>query len=371
MPPPSTPGFTTIPGCRALVTGSSGLVGGRLVEMLLERGAHTVVCFDLRPPTKPFQHRCLTAIKTGKRNGTVEFIEGDLTDAAGVHAACVDVDVVYHIAALVGPFFKRPLYFKVNVDGTANILAGCKANGVKKIVMSSSPSTRFTGADIEGLREDELPIPSTFLETYAETKAIAEVMIEEANGKDGMLTIAVAPHQVYGPHDELFVPNLLAAAGNGSLRVFGNGDNLCSFCYVDNYAHGLMCGADALYEGSPALGKFYIVTDEEPQKFWRVINRMGVEMGFADMFQKIKLPVMFMMFLGYVCEVLGYLLGRRLKLNVFSVKMMVIHRYFSPTNSRRDLLYKPLVTFEEGWSRTIEWYKENWLGKWKEKNGKK
>jgi nucleoside-diphosphate-sugar epimerase len=45
----------------------------------------------------------------------------------------------------------------VNYQGTLNIIAGCQKHGVKKIVMSSSPSTRFTGEDVDGLTEDEMP----------------------------------------------------------------------------------------------------------------------------------------------------------------------------------------------------------------------
>ena len=104
-----------------------------------------------------------------------------------------------------------------------------------------------------------------FLQTYAETKAMGEKAVSSACC-DSLLTVSVAPHQVYGPHDLLFLPNLLSTAGDGLLRVFGGGENICSFCYVDNYCHGLMCGADALKKGSPALGKFYIVTDEKVRK---------------------------------------------------------------------------------------------------------
>ena len=104
---------------------------------------------------------------------------------------------------------------------------------VPRIVMSSSPSTRFDGSDVENKTEDDLPIPDTFLQTYAETKAMGEKAILGACCDD-LLTIAVAPHQVYGPHDGLFLPSLLSTAGNGLLRVFGSGENLCSFCYVDN-----------------------------------------------------------------------------------------------------------------------------------------
>ena len=59
----SNPGFETIPGSRCLVTGSSGLVGSRLMEMLLERGAKSVVGFDLRKPPEGVEERCLEVIK--------------------------------------------------------------------------------------------------------------------------------------------------------------------------------------------------------------------------------------------------------------------------------------------------------------------
>ena len=80
--------------------------------------------------------------------------------------------------------------------------------------MSSSPSTRFDGSDVDGLTEAEmpaLPLPNGYLQTYAETKAMGElVMLNEQDQKDdGLLTVAVAPHQVYGPRDNLFLPNLL------------------------------------------------------------------------------------------------------------------------------------------------------------------
>lgn len=42
--------------------------------------------------------------------------------------------------------------------------------------------------------------------------------------------------------------------GSGKLRIFGEGENRISFCHVDNYCHGLLCGYEALYPGSPALG---------------------------------------------------------------------------------------------------------------------
>lgn len=230
---------------------------------------------------------------------------------------------------------------------------------------SSSPSTRFTGADVEDATEDDLPFPDTWLAEYAETKAKGEMEVAKACS-DELMTISVAPHQVYGPYDNLFLPNLLETAGNGRLRIFGDGRSIISVCYADNYAHGLMCGADALYQGSPALGKFYIVTDGKPVKFWEFINQAIVAMGFVDLTTKFHLPVWLLYAIAYVANVIGAIIGKKFKLNPFNVRMLTMHRYFSLKNAQRDLQYEPVVDQSEAWPATIEWFKEHWLPKYLE-----
>jgi len=366
----SKPGFGTANGCTALVTGSSGLCGARLVEMLLDRGAQKVIAFDLAPPSPALTERFAKYNKN--KIEVVSGSDGDLTSDEAVEKVFErypKINVVFHIAALVGPFHDYDKYKAVNLDGTIRIIEACKKHKVHKLVYSSSPSTRFTGQDVTGQREDELPIPTQWLAMYAETKAYGEMQVSQACS-DSLLTISVAPHQVYGPHDALFMPNLLETAGNGRLRVFGTGRSIISTCYVDNYAHGLMCGADALQKDSPALGKFYIVTDGEPHKFWEMINQAVVAMGFVDLYTKMHLPVWFLYLIAYIANGLGYVLGRKFKLNPFNVLMLTMHRYFSIENARKDLGYEPVLPYDEAWSLTIEWFKENWLPGFLERNGK-
>ena len=133
--------------------------------------------------------------------------KGDLTDPNLVTDLCANLDCVFHIAALVGPYHPQDAYIKVNYEGSRNVLTGCQKQGVKKIVFSSSPSTRFPFPDpnVRNLTEDQLrevnggEYAPVFLQPYAETKAMGEKLIREACGsKEGdLLTIAVAPHQVH------------------------------------------------------------------------------------------------------------------------------------------------------------------------------
>lgn len=337
------------------------------MEILLKQSAKKVLCFDITKPSLLLQERFEKAAGGDASRFTIfsGTDKGDLTKQQAVQDAFQSepkIDVVYHIAALVGPFHKKDRYMAVNYHGSINILEACKMFGVPRLVYSSSPSTRFTGGDIEGLSEDDLNIPDNFLALYAETKAYAEKEILKAcNPSESFYTIAVAPHQVYGPHDPLFLPALMETAGSGKLRIFGKGENKISVCYVDNYCHGLICGADALYDQSPALGKFYIITDGPEQEFWKFLNKAVIAMGFTDLEKKFHLPYWFLMCLAYIANFIGYIVGKQFKLNPFNVKMLTIHRYFSIEKSKSDLKYKPLFQTEEAWSETIYWFKEHWL----------
>ena len=348
------------------VTGGTGFVGARLVEMLVERGAKLVRCLDIVPPAA-----------TCWQDPRIEYIQGDIRDPAALARLVDGADCVWHNAAAVGPFHPYDLYFHVNYEGTLAVMDACRKAGVRKIVMSSSPSTRFDGSQVDGLMESQMPtLPQRrYLQPYAETKAMGEKALTDACCDD-LMTCAVAPHQVYGPRDNLFLPNILEAAGTGRLRIFGNGKNRICFTHVDNYAHGLIIAERALYAGSPALGKFYIVTDGDSHphpegylNFWDTVDEAAVAMGFDSLKGKMYLPLWLLTILACICEAIGYMAGLTLKLNLFNVKMLTMHRWFIITAAEKDLAYKPIVAFKQGWADTLVWFRSHWLPNFDSKAG--
>ncbi|KAL3785772.1 hypothetical protein HJC23_007328 [Cyclotella cryptica] len=351
-----------------IVTGGTGFVGSRLVEMLVERGAQKVVSFDVVPPPED-----------AWRHPNIEWRVGDITDKKAVDEllSIPNIGCVWHNAAAVGPYHPRDLYFKVNYEGTLNVIESAKKHGIQKIVFSSSPSTRFTGEDVDGLTEEQMPkLPlEKYMQTYAETKALGEMAMTSACTNEFM-TVAVAPHQVYGPRDNLFLPNLLEAALNGKLRIFGPGYNRICFTHVDNYCHGLILAERALYPNSPALGKFYIVTDgtTHPEGnqylvFWKVLDEAVVGMGAKSLWSKAHLPKGLLLFVAAICDLFGKLLGITTKLNTFSVIVLTMHRWFDIAAAEKDLAFKPIIGFREGWDETIVWFRENWLPNQQRGNG--
>lgn len=348
-----------------VVTGGTGIVGARLVEMLVERGAKRVVSFDVVPRER---------VPTSWTHPNIEYVTGDITNKDDVERAVKGADCVWHLAAAVGPFHPHHVYERVNYQGTVNLIEAMKKHGVRKLVFSSSPSTRFAGSifsrpDLDGLTEDEMPkLPlKSYMQEYAGTKAMGEMAVTAAVGDD-FWAVSVAPHQVYGPRDNLFMPNTLEAAGTGKLRIFGNGLNRICFTHVDNYAHALAISERKLYKGSPVLGQFYIVTDgkthpeaDEYCVFWKEMDKAVVGMGFTSLYKKVHLPFWFLYIIALGANALGFLLGVTFKLNVFNVFVLTMNRWFKTDKAARDLDYTPIIHFNEGWADAIEYFRVHWL----------
>ena len=292
---------------KVVVTGGAGFVGRRLAEMLHDRG-NDVVSFDKVAAPPGHQEIC--------------HVIGDLTCLADVLAVCEGAVCVYHIAAAVGPYLPQPVYKAVNQVGTHNVITACQRLGVSKIVMASSPSTRFQwGVDIDGLSEatlPALPLPE-YMQAYAETKAAGELALRAACS-ESLMTVAVAPHQVYGPRDSLFLPAVLDAGLSGRLRRFGSKRNRVAFTFVDNYCHALMLAEKALFPKSRALGGFYIVTDgathprpEGFADFWDVLDAACVAMGAPSFARKWPYPHTVLAAAAAAATALGSLTGTTYK----------------------------------------------------------
>jgi sterol-4alpha-carboxylate 3-dehydrogenase (decarboxylating) len=83
------------------------------------------------------------------------------------------------------------------VDGTAAVIAAAVAAGVHKLVFTSSAGVVFNGADITDI-DERLPYPEVPMDAYNDSKAKAEELVLAANGKGGLLTVALRPAGIFG-----------------------------------------------------------------------------------------------------------------------------------------------------------------------------
>jgi sterol-4alpha-carboxylate 3-dehydrogenase (decarboxylating) len=85
----------------------------------------------------------------------------------------------------------------VNVDGTKAVIDAAVSRGVRKLVFTSSAGVVFNGADLVNV-DERLPPPEKAMDAYNESKAKAEELVLAANGKGGLLTVALRPAGIFG-----------------------------------------------------------------------------------------------------------------------------------------------------------------------------
>jgi UDP-N-acetylglucosamine 4-epimerase len=245
-----------------LVTGAAGFIGSHLVQALLRLGQ---------------QVRGLDNFSTGKRENLeqvrervgadaaqrFEMVEGDIADPAVCEAACRDVEVVLHQAALgsVPRSLEDPLAtHRSNVTGFLDMLVAARAARVRRFVYAGSSSTYGDHPSLPK-KEDVIGHP---LSPYAATKFFDEIYAEVFGRCYGTETVGLRYFNVFGPRQDpdgpyaAVIPRWARQMLTGDpCVIYGDGETSRDFCYVDNVVQANLRAA--LVAGVPALGQVYNV----------------------------------------------------------------------------------------------------------------
>jgi nucleoside-diphosphate-sugar epimerase len=317
----------------ALVTGGGGFLGLYIVEQLVARGDRVRVFCRGRYPRLD---------ELG-----VETVQGDIRDAGAVVAACAGVDTVFHVAAIPGIWGPWKLFYEINTRGTEHVIAGCRSQGVRRLIYTSSPSVVYDGRPHE-LADESLPYPSRYLCYYPETKALAERAVLKACRDDGLLTVALRPHLIWGPRDTQLIPRLIQRAKSGRLRQVGDGDNWISMSYVENVAAAHLQAADALEPRSPVAGQAYFINEPEPVRLWVWVNELLQHAGLPAVTARVSAKTA--RGVGLMCELIygGLRLRREPPLTRFLASQLSQTHTYSIAKAKRDFGFRSLVSIEEG-----------------------
>jgi nucleoside-diphosphate-sugar epimerase len=324
---------------KALVTGGGGFLGRHIVAKLLARGDKVRVLGRRRYPDLE---------KTG-----VESVQADLQDASAVEHACLDMDAVFHVAARAGYWGSRQSYYGPNVVGTQNVLSGCRKAGVRKLIYTSTPSVVSAPGNLVNA-DERVPYPTRYECPYPATKAQAERLVLQANGKDGLLTTSLRPHLIYGPGDPHLFPRIIDRARRGRLVQVGDGTNQVDVTYVENAADAHLLAADRLGDGSPVNGQAYFISQGAPVLLWPWINKILMALGIPVVRRKISRGVA--RTVGAAMEMAYTVLPLRgePRMTRFLADQLATSHYFDISKARTDLGYAPRISTEEGLERTIK-----------------
>ena len=327
---------------RALVTGGGGFVGLAVIRALIARGVECAAIGRSRYPVL--------------ENLGVKTWRGDIIDRDFLGRVVKGYDTVFHVAAKAGIWGPCSEYEAVNVIGTKNVIDACRANGVKILVYTSTPSVVFNHADISG-DDESLPYSRSFLCHYAASKARAEQLVLAANSAS-LLTCALRPHLIWGPGDPHLIPRLLSRGRRRQLRQVGVGRNLVDISYIDNVAVAHLLASDNLGTTASAAGKAYFISQGKPVNLWLWIN---------DLFKRLEIPPVSVRISFRSAYAAGWLLewvyrvGRiaaEPRMTRFLAEQLARSHWFSITRAQNDLGYWPKISTEEGMERLVEQYKD-------------
>ncbi len=331
---------------RAVVTGGTGFIGGRLVEELVAKG-HRVKCLV----------RDTSSVKMLKELGA-ELCHGDLGDSESLRRLPEGGDVVFHLAALVSDWGERREFRRFNVDATRTLLEASVKSGVKRFVHMSS-STVVWKSDFWSVHnlidvDETLPCREQYNDYYNESKADAERLVLGFNNGNGLETVVIRPSNVWGAGDTVILPRIAAAARKGILHPMGSGGRTVTPCHVSNLARALLLAAVS----DKAPGNIYFIND-------------GVKIGYIDFLRKqlkaagidwtpgFSVPYKLAYSAAALMELI-YRAGKSKKppvLTRFAVAALAGSRSYSIEKARRELGYEPSVDLDEGMREMADWVK--------------
>lgn len=206
-----------------LITGGSGFIGSHVVDKTIEKG-YTVRIFDKIKP---------------QRND-VEWFNGDLLVEKDLQEACVDVEAIFHLAAIadVNMVLANPdLCLQINENGTLNLLKAAISRDVERVILASS--TWVYGKRSETVDENTPVLPPDNL--YTKTKIGQEHLVYSWNAHYGLPYTILRYDIPYGPRMR---SNMAVAAfvrramKKEPITIFGDGQQGRCFIYVEDLAEG-------------------------------------------------------------------------------------------------------------------------------------
>jgi nucleoside-diphosphate-sugar epimerase len=303
-----------------LITGGAGFIGSNIARKVVSDGGKVVVLDD-------FSTGYESNVQDIRNDVTI--MKGDICDMDTVRKATRGVDYVLHHAAVVSVVRSvddPQRTSEVNIDGTLNCLVAARDAGVKRFIFAGSSSAYGDNPTLPK-REDMKPEP---LSPYAVSKLAGEMYVKVFNDVFGLPAVTLRYFNVFGPYQDptsqyaAVIPIFIMRLARGeSPIVYGDGEQSRDFTYIDNAVQANLLAVKA--EGAPGM----------------VFN-----VACGDRFT-----------LNDLLARLHELVGSSVEATYEAARPGdVKHSLGDISRARKIMGYKPVVTFEEGLRKTVDWF---------------
>ena len=308
-----------------LVTGAGGFIASHLVEMLLAQGA------KVKAFVKYNSTSSIGWLEEASENPNLTIVHGDVRDPFQINSAAEGIDIVFHLAALIGiPYsYAAPQsYVETNLLGTMNILEAAKTHKTSKVVLTSTSEVYGTAITVPITEEHPLQAQSP----YSATKIAADMMGKAYSCSFGLPITIVRPFNTFGPRQSMraVIPTIITQALKGKSIKLGDTKPVRDFNFVLNTCEGFIAAA---LNGKSNAEIYNIASGEEHT-------------------------------IGETASLIAEIMGAKLELThdpqrdrpSNSEVMRLLGDY---SKAKAELGWSPRYSFKEGLTQTINWFEKN------------
>lgn len=308
---------------KCLVTGVSGFIGNALINRLYSEGYFVRGLIHKNMPDKKLKN--------------VSYYYGNVVEIESLKSAVDGVDVIFHCAAHMKDFGDKEKFYKINFEGTKNLVLLSKEFGIKKFIYVSH-------MDYENVHKFGF---------YSDSKKLAEKYLIDQYKRERFPCVIIQPGNVYGPGKAVWVLYLLNAIKKNRIVLIDNGDGIFLHTYIDNLIDALLKSMTS----DNAIGEIIKITDGDNDTRWGdYINSLAEMIGKQNINRNISKQKALI-----IAEINNYfsrIFNTRFIISPTAVHIMTNKKKVSINKAKQILNYNPQVNYEKGMKNVKKWLME-------------
>ncbi|MDI6830692.1 MAG: NAD-dependent epimerase/dehydratase family protein [Actinomycetota bacterium] len=323
---------------KALVTGATGFIGSMVVRELLNQGADVRVTVRRDSDTRNIDGL------------DVERVYCDTRDRESMRAALKGCDALYHAAAYFAHWSpNKDLFYKINVEGTKNVLEEALAQGLEKVVYTSTSNTIGSHGAGNYVNEEAEFNGWEAGDHYAISKYLAELEAKKICDR-GLPLVIVNPTLVIGVRDVKPTPSGALIVDIANRDMPGYIDGAINVIDVEDVARGHLLAAER-----GRIGERYILGNENLMvgEFFRLVAEVA---GVRP--PRLKLPYGIALSLGYLFEAYARMARKQPLVSVSQVRLGKMGEHFDNSKAVNELGL-PLTPIRTTVEKAVDWFREN------------